>query len=140
MVYVCIIISISFISCNYKDSSTRTLFINYLYEHIILYNYYHSWIIKFMTTFNSNISFNYIVLDAILPEPPTEFTEFISTMRIIIQEKKCISLSYGPDKEKRCLQWVLEMIDVSQIVVSKLFIIVWISNSKTKVCVHLLIL
>ena len=111
----------------------------YVIADIMPYNYC-SWVIKFMTTYNSNISFNYIVLDAILPEPPTEFTEFISTMRIIIQEKKCISLSYGPDKEKRCLQWVLEMIDVSQIVVSKLFIIVWISNSKTKVCVDLLIL
>ena len=70
-----------------------------------------------MTTYNSNILFYYIVLDAFLPGAPTEFTELISTMRIIIQEKKCISLSYGPDKEKRSLKWVLEMI---QKVVSKL--------------------
>ena len=73
-----------------------------------------------MKTYNSNILSYYLVLDAFLPEPPTEFTELISTMRIIIQEKKCISLSYEPDKEKRSLKWVLEMIDISQKKVSKL--------------------
>ena len=39
-------------------------------------------------------------------------------MRSIIQEKKCISLAYEHDKEKRCLQWVLEAIDISQKAVS----------------------
>ena len=73
-----------------------------------------------MTTYNSNILFYYLVLDGFFPKVPTEFTELISTMRIIIQEKKCISLSYGPDKEKRSLKWVLEMIDISQEKVSKL--------------------
>ena len=40
-------------------------------------------------------------------------------MRTIIQEKKCISLAYEPDKEKRCLQWVLEAIDFTHNLVSK---------------------
>ena len=40
-------------------------------------------------------------------------------MRTIIQEKKCISLAFEPDKEKRYLQWVLEVIDFTQNVVSK---------------------
>ena len=81
--------------------------------------YYYSWIIKFKTTFKSNIPFNYLVLDAFLPKVPTEVTAFISRMRTIIQEKKCISLAFGPDKEKRYLQWVLEAIDFTQNVVSK---------------------
>ena len=96
----------------------------------IMPNDYRSWIIKFMTIYNSNISFNYIVLDAILPDAPTEFTEFILRMRTIIQEKKCISLSYGPDKEKRCLQWVLEKNEICQKMVSKL--LYRFKNSKTK--------
>ena len=43
----------------------------------------------------------------------------MSRMRTIIQEKKCISLTFEPDKEKRCLHWVLETIDFAQNVVSK---------------------
>ena len=75
---------------------------------------------KFITAFN-NIPFTYIVLDVFLPREPTEVTAFRSKMHTVIQEKKCISLVYGPDKEKkRCMQWVLETIDILQKVVSKL--------------------
>ena len=101
----------------------------YVIVDIMPYNY-HNLVIKFITTYNSNISFNYLVLDAILPKVPIEYTEFMSVMRTIIQEKKCVSLSYGPDKRKRCLQWVLEMIDISQKTVSKL--LYRFCNSKKK--------
>ena len=83
--------------------------------------YYYNWTIKFKRTYNSKISFNYLVLDAFLPKAPTEVTAFITRMCSIIQEKKCISLAYEPDKKKRCLQWVLEAIDFTQNVVSNRF-------------------
>ena len=41
-------------------------------------------------------------------------------MHNIIQEKKCISLTFGPDKETRCLKWVLETIDFTQSLVSNI--------------------
>ena len=59
-------------------------------------------------------------------------------MRTIIQEKKCISLAYEPDKEKRYLQWVLEAIDVSQKVVSR--VQYRFHNCIIKICADSLIL
>ena len=94
----------------------------YMIVFIVHYNY-HSWVIRFMTTYNSNVLFNYLVLDAFLPNVPTEVTALKSFMCTVIQEKKCISLIYGPDKEypeKRLLQWVLEAIDTLQNMVSKI--------------------
>ena len=47
-------------------------------------------------------------------------------MRTFIQDKKCISLVYGPDKEyphKRFLKWVLESINILQKLVSKVWYI-----------------
>ena len=84
---------------------------------------YHSEIIKLVTTYNNNFLLNHLVLDALLPKAPPEVTAFRSIMRTFIQDKKCISLVYGPDKEypdKRFLQWVLEAINILQNLVSKM--------------------
>ena len=75
-----------------------------------------------MTTYNCNIFFDYLVLDAFFPMAPTEVTELKSIMCTLIQDKKCISLIYAQDKkypEKRFLKWVLETIDILQNMVSK---------------------
>ena len=72
-----------------------------------------------MIAYNSNVPSNYLVLDAFLPKNPTEVTVFRSRMDMIIQERKCVSLVKEPDEEKRCLQWVMEEIDILWKVVSK---------------------
>lgn len=73
-----------------------------------------------MTTYNSNVSSNYLVMDALLPKEPTKVNVFRSRMHTVIQEKKCISLVSRSNKEKkRYLQWVIEEIDILYKLVSK---------------------